>query len=278
MPYLNVPFVAPQPAERLRHPLAAARFGGTPTLLVVDTGATETLLTRHFATQLGLELAPAEPGTDHGGNAVPSWTALEAVAMTIGDFTVELNRVAVIEAAPRFDQRGIGGILCPQQLDPGSLLSLDFARGHMRLFPEPDDAGTGDENGLIAVELEPVQLSGDEASLIVANVAAGGSSVHVMFNTGTWENEIAPGTAPSPAGVGSGFGVGGAAVTTATVEAPAPALDGIHLPLAEWLAAPQPAGVSMQIGMQTLRSTRLDFSRERALLRWRIPARWLRRG
>ncbi len=277
MPYLNVPFVAPQPAERVRHPLAAARFGGTPTLLVVDTGATETLLTRRFATQLGLDLMPAEPGIDHGGNAVSTWTARDAVAMTIGDFTIALDRVAVIEAAPRFDQRGIGGILCPQQLDPGSLLSLDFARGRMRLFSEPDDAATGDEDGLIALELEPVRLAGDEASLIVANVAAGGSSVHVMFNTGTWENEIARGLPPSPAGTRSGFGVGGAAITTATVEAPA-ALDGIHLPLAEWLAAPQPAGVGMQIGMQTLRSTRLDFSRERALLRWRIPASWLRRG
>ncbi len=266
---IDLPFLGFAPSHR---PVVAAHIGGLETRMLVDTGASETLLTADFAAQLGLDLAPAEPGTDHGLHAVPSWTTREAIPLTLCAATFPLDHVPVIAAPASFSAAGIGGILSPQRLAPAATLSLDFGEGRMRL-----GGAIATADGLVATELVPLHLAGDEAWLLVAEGSElpGGA----MFNSGTRRCEVAPGLFPGSAPARpSGHGLSGHPVAAAPAGRHRFTLGPLRLPATAWLASPQPAGIAMQIGMELLAGTQLDVSIGQDLLRWWTPAAWLRPG
>lgn len=267
MASLEIAFLEPLASRAAdeRQPLVSARVDGRTTLLLVDTGATETLLTRDFVSSLGLPLAAVAPGTDHGGNPVPTWTSAAPVSLALGMFETRLDSVPVVAAPRRFARLGIGGILCPQQLDPMAMLSLDFAAGVMTV-----GAARPDEAGRIATAYPVVRLVGDEARLIVAGSEAGA----ILFNSGTWRSEVAVGHVGDPPLSRSGFGLGGAAVRSAALGPHAISIGALRLPPVFWLAAPQPDGVDLQFGMELLGSTRLDFDPAGGAVRWWTPASW----
>ena len=100
-------------------PLVEARVNGVRTLLILDTGASDHLLTIDLCEAAGVATEPGEPGTDSTGSAVPSWQARE-VTVRIGEVDFAISEVVVIGTPPPFRSGGIGGILSPQRLLPGS--------------------------------------------------------------------------------------------------------------------------------------------------------------
>ena len=111
---------------RQHAPLILAAVGGVTTRLVLDTGSEVHLLARELVDRLGLAFEEGGNGTDHGGEAIPSW-AVEDVALDLGDLAVTLADVVAIPAPPPFPGWGIGGILSPQHLHPRAYTVVDLA-------------------------------------------------------------------------------------------------------------------------------------------------------
>ena len=126
-------------------PMVEAVVGGVETRLVVDTGATDHLLTVEFARRIGVPLEAGEPGTDATGAKVLSWYASGDVAVSSlggADGPVDVLRgVIAIDGPPPFARWGIGGIVSPQRLHPSGSVVLDLAGDVLTIG---DSAGVAD--------------------------------------------------------------------------------------------------------------------------------------
>jgi hypothetical protein len=282
---LSVPLPS-APAGEAYTPAVEAEIGGVRSLMVVDTGATETLLARPLAERLGVALAPAPDGRDHAGRGVPTWTAGGTLALRVAGGEVGLAAAAVVDLPAALRKKGIGGILSPQTLAGSAQLGLDFVGRRLRVGPGAALRPTGSAER-VEVTLARVRLPGDDAALLVfaARLPRGGD-IAVMINTGAWEAELAPGgqSAAETGGTGrggegrGGKGLSGARVRGARVRARTLRIDDIVVPLPEVLLRAQHAGLGGQIGMQVLRHTALAVPAGGARLRLSVPAAWARRA
>lgn len=285
---LSVPLPS-APAGGAYTPAVEAEIAGVRSLMVVDTGATETLLARPLAERLGVALAPAPDGRDHAGRGVPTWTAGGTMALRVAGGEVGLAAAAVVDLPAALRKKGIGGILSPQTLAGSAELGLDFVGRRLRVGPGAALRPTGSAER-VEVTLARVRLPGDDAALLVfaARLPRGGD-IAVMINTGAWEAELAPGgqSAAETGGTGrggegrggeglSGKGLSGARVRGARVRARTLRIDDIVVPLPEVLLRTQHAGLGGQIGMQVLRHTALAVPAGGATLRLSVPAAWAR--
>ncbi len=119
-------------------PLVEAVVNGVATRLILDTGASDHLLTIDLCEAAGVATEPGEPGTDSTGSSVPSWQAHE-VTVRIGEVDFAFPEVVVIGTPPPFRSMGIGGILSPQHLHPGAHVVLDLAEGRIAMPGAVDD-------------------------------------------------------------------------------------------------------------------------------------------
>jgi len=118
-------------------PLVQATVGGVATRLILDTGSSDHILSAELCAAAGLATEPGEPGTDSTGSSVPSWEARD-VAIEIGQVGFAFGEVVVITAPPPFRSGGIGGILSPQRLRPGTHILLDLAGGRVAMLESGD--------------------------------------------------------------------------------------------------------------------------------------------
>lgn len=113
-------------------PMVEAVVSGVATKLVVDTGASDHVLTMELARRIGLHLEAGEPGTDVTGAKVSSWYASGDVPVSLpggaGGPVDVLRDVVVIDGPPPFARWGIGGIVSPQRLHPSGAVVLDLDR------------------------------------------------------------------------------------------------------------------------------------------------------
>jgi predicted aspartyl protease len=121
--------------QRFPLPMVHGSIGGTPTWMLVDTGATSHYVAGWIARKVGLSLKKlGDLGSDHAGRAIPTFR-VEHPKMTIDEWgTVADGPVLATEVPPLYEQLGIGGFVSPQQLvdgDDGSVV-LDFSAGEMR--------------------------------------------------------------------------------------------------------------------------------------------------
>jgi len=102
-------------AEGTTHaPLVEAVVNGVRTRLVLDTGATDHLLTLAVCEAANLATEPGEPGTDSTGSSVPSWQARD-VMVAIGAMDLALPEVIAIETPPPFLRAGIVNYLSTER-------------------------------------------------------------------------------------------------------------------------------------------------------------------
>ena len=116
-----------------------ARLGDVATRLILDTGSTDHVLTKALIDAVVLPIEPAEPGIDHAGAAVPSWSVGEVV-VEIGGVALDLHSVIAIEGPPPFVGWGIGGFLSPQSLHPSAWTVIDLADDRLVLIEASDHA------------------------------------------------------------------------------------------------------------------------------------------
>ena len=183
-------------------PLVEAVVNGVPTRLILDTGASDHLLTIDLCETAGVATEPGEPGTDSTGSSVPSWQAHE--------ITVRVRRSALRLLRSRrhrhpaafFRSMGIGGILSPQHLQPGSPVVLDLAARRLAISGAVDDLDTWLADtypGLRTVQ-ESV-IDGDGTVLVEAAIDPF-SPVVTMLDTGAKATYVAQVAVP-------GLGLGG---------------------------------------------------------------------
>ena len=194
-------------------PLVEAIVNGVPTRLILDTGASDHLLTIDLCEQAGVATEPGEPGTDSTGSSVPSWQAHE-VTVRIGEVDFAFSEVVAIGTPPPFRSRGIGGILSPQHLDPGSHVVLDLVgRAGSSCFGTADDLDdwlADSYPGWRTIRLPAVD--GDGTVLVEAAINSF-SPVVTMLDTGakaTYAAQTAvPGLGEGGVRRSTGRGVGG---------------------------------------------------------------------
>ena len=180
---LDVPITFDAADGTTHAPMVQADVNGTETLLILDTGSTDHILTTELTGRLGLELEEGEEGTDSSGASVRSWLLSEA-RITIAARAFALRDLVVIDPPPPFTAGGIGGALSPQHLDPTAWAVLDMVTDRFRLV----EATEGLQPWLSATrpELVPIELDaagGDGVLLVRAGIDAH-DSVVTMIDTG----------------------------------------------------------------------------------------------
>lgn len=192
-------------------PMVRATVNGSPTLLILDTGSTDHLLTTELTRRLGLDLDDGEEGTDSSGASVRSWVTREA-RVGIADRAFELRGPVVIDPPPPFSSGGIGGILSPQHLDPDAWAVLDLADARFRLVAAADEMLPWlreSHPDCAALVLEPVD--GEGTLLVRAGIDAH-PPVVTMIDTGARTTQFAAEAVPDLATgsrTSAGRGVGG---------------------------------------------------------------------
>jgi hypothetical protein len=214
---LDAPIVFDVPGRTVHSPMVDAIVGGVHTRLILDTGATAHVLTLDLAARAHLESQRADPGTDHTGATVESWS-LGTVSMDAAGSTLHLQDVQAIKGPPPFAHWGVGGFLSPQSLDPDASVVIDLAGSRLLLV---------DGDGLaLAAWLEkrfpsfhPLSIKREpgEGVRILASIEPF-DPVEAMINTGTPDTEFVRTAVPGVEGISAGetgLGVSGAQVAGA---------------------------------------------------------------
>ena len=255
-------------------PLVEAQVSGVATRLILDTGATDHLLTVDLCEAANLPTEPGEPGTDSTGRSVASWQARE-VAIRIGATETALAEVIAIATPPPFRRGGLGGILSPQRLRSDTYAALDLTEGGAATFRRPDDLDAWLAEtypGRRALQLPAVP--GDGTVLVEAAIDAF-PSVVTMLDTGA-KTTYAAQTAVPGLGVGrprrsTGHGVGGTESFGVDVPGRVLHVGGVELPV-DLVVAEHHLGIpGCVVGMDLLRGTVLAVGPPGSPIRWLLP-------
>lgn len=133
---LHAPLFYEAGPRALHCPMVTANVGGIRTKLIVDTGATEHVLTLDAADRAGLARVAGPPGTDASGSTVESWI-VDDVPIEVGGEGLPRGEVAAIAGPDPFAEWGIGGFLSPQRLWPTGTVVVDFAASALSVFEGP---------------------------------------------------------------------------------------------------------------------------------------------
>lgn len=252
--------------RRIHTPMVRATVNGVATLLIIDSGATDHVFTRRLAESIGVTLVETDPGTDHAGMPVASYTTDARLSVGIEDASFFVDAPIVIEGPPPFERWGIGGFLSPQQLAPDALLLLDLEHQRLKLHTDQADAWDGlvREVGR-AVPDRPGQLlprvmgQGDAARLIIVEGrwSEHGPPVRVMLNSGGREAEATPAQVPDAGAAeeDTGRGVSGASVRGARAEGRRLLLGRGALDISSLVVREQGDAYDVQLGIEPLTGT-----------------------
>lgn len=252
-------------ADRTVHsPMVGVVINGVATKLILDTGSTAHVLTTELVDKVGLTREPSEPGTDHAGVEVSSWSVGE-VSVQVGDLNLPLRDVVSIAGPPPFDGWGVGGFLSPQSLHPSATIVLDFV-GNKVGFIEATTAGILEHLKQRFPALNPLVLAREPGeSVRVSASVEPFSDVPIMLNTGTSETEFARTAVPGLRGAQpdeTGLGISGAEVPGEVAKDQVLVVGGVRLELPvlfvrESMPPEHPDG---QVGMDLLSGTVLALS------------------
>jgi hypothetical protein len=273
---LRAPLLLSEPSHGVRPapPLIRARVNGELTLLVVDTGATETLLSTQLLKRVGVPLKSVEPGQDHLCASVPTWNSQCPIEIRIEDFTVSMRNAAAIDAPLAWELGGIGGVLCPQRLHHQAIIAMDLRARFLELL---DDGPSMDmrscPQGFQWLTLERLSAPEDLQYLLLVEGAFGAIRGLFMLNSGAWESELS-GTPAHPSSASHGRGLSGEQVHGRLK------MGSFHVGPAKIsnvpvLQRPQPPELIGQLGLESLRHTRLELASAERVIRWQVPSGWL---
>jgi hypothetical protein len=266
---------------RIHSPMVHAVVGGVATRLILDTGATDHVLTRTLIDAAGLPVAPTEDGTDHAGAPVPSWSVGE-LDVSIGGHGFGLRDVVAIASPVPFDDWGVGGFLSPQHLHPDARILIDLA-GDRLVVARLDGNGPTAVDAVLATrvpDLRPLRLDRDagEPTVVARAAIEGLTAIPTMWNTGGRHTEIArsvvPGLAGSSVRAGS-TGISGAGVFGAEAGPRTLVVGDARVPVTALIVREEMEPPLGLIGMDVLRGTALIVGAGRdAPFLWLVPPAW----
>jgi Aspartyl protease len=255
-------------------PLVHAVVNGVGTRLVLDTGASDHILTMDVCEAANLATEPGEPGTDSTGSSVPSWQARE-VTIRIGELELALAEVIAIDTPPPFRSRGIGGTLSPQHLRPGASAVLDLSADPVAtLVPAEDlDAWLAETYpGRRAIRLPAFDGDG---TVLVEMAIDSFPPIIMMLDTGARTTYAArtavPGLGDDGVRRSTGRGVGGTEAFGVDVPGRVLHVGDASLPVDLVIAEHDLGLPGCVVGMDVLRGTVLAVGPPGSSVRWLLP-------
>ena len=185
-------------------PLVHGTVAGTPTWMLVDTGANSHVVAGWLARQVGLPLKKlGDRGADHAGRTIATYR-VDHPQMAIDQWgTVPDGPMLATEVPPLIEQLGIGAFVSPQELaaGDGGAIVLDFPGGEMRAAAYDDAVhklghrgGSLAPNGGRVCEDNATSIQG-LAFVLPATIE--GHGVDLLVDTGAQRSDL---LATSPAG------------------------------------------------------------------------------
>lgn len=255
-------------------PMVEASVLNVRTKLILDTGSTAHVFTNELVRRAGLEMTPAEPGTDHVGQPVESWD-IGQVPIRLQETELQLQEVVSFDGPAPFEKWGIGGFLAPQELSTSAWVVIDLVGDTLTLLD-------GDESSIKnwlrsefpTLHLMSLQRLERESVQIMASITPFGGEGPTMLNTGSSGTEIARNTVPGLHGTaseGAGFGLSGAEVAGEEVADQTLLVGDAQLRVPNLLVREvmPPEHPPAQIGMDLLRGTVLAIGPASVL--WLVP-------
>jgi hypothetical protein len=262
------------PGRTVHAPQVEARIRGVTTRLIVDSGASDHLLTVELAKRCQIDMQPGEPGTDSTGAAVPSWR-VGTLDMDVGQTRVRLSDVVAFDGPSQFTEDGIGGFLSPQNLDPSAFAVIDLS-GSQLLLMDCDVVAMEKWLGSRYPGFRLLSLTRELGETVEVSASIEPyEPVVAMLDTGGKATEFAASSVPGLRGVPSdrgGRGVSGAGVEGQDVADQTLVVGGARFALPV-LRVRETMPIPGQIGMDVLRGTVLVVSavRERPIY-WLVPS------
>lgn len=256
-----------------------AVVGGVETKLILDTGATDHVLTLEVVDRAGLVRVPGPPGTDAAGTEVPSWE-VDRPPIVLGRTSLPEAIVPAIEGPPPFATWGVGGFLSPQSLFEDGVVIVNFAQNSLEvhgassavvretvLSEHPDAVaieGKRYASGTIGIE-----IAVPPAGRVVAFFDSGAASTAVVM-------AAVPGAERSRTRSVGGTEMEAETITMATVVA-GTATFSLNLSVVSEMAPPEGSATDevpfAAIGMDLLRETLLVIpGRDDGDVLWVVPA------
>ena len=273
---VDLPITFDVGGERTHAPMIDVLVGGILTRLILDTGSTDHVLTIELARAVGLTAEPGEPGTDHAGASVESWT-LGEVDARLGAHDVALQGTIAITGPAPFEGWGVGGFASPQHLDPAAFAVLDLVGDRFQLIDADDETtiGPGLARRYPDLDLMTLPRIAGEATPVVLAAIDPYPPVPTMLNTGGRGTEFASAAVPDLSGVEPdrvGHGVGGAAVRGTQVGERVLRVGTATFRVPGLLVRDEVGSMQGLIGMDVLRGTVLVVSSDdRRPVTWLVP-------
>jgi len=216
----ETPLTFEVPGRTIHSPMVSVKVRDIETKLILDTGATDHVFTMELAAEAHLEAIPAEPGTDHAGAPVPSWS-LGEVPVEFGGLTLPLYSVIAIDGPPPFTGWGIGGFLSPQRLHRSAWVVIDLVGNRITLIECTDPSLKGWLSDRFP-DLQTIVLRREEGEAVrILTSIEPYRDVVAMLNTGSPQTEFAKSALPGLQGIrddDSGLGLSGNKVTGGQIK------------------------------------------------------------
>jgi hypothetical protein len=195
-------------------PMVEVEINGVATRLIVDTGASDHVLTKACAdaAHVAVSAAPVD-GRDHAGETF-SAARLAPFDVAVAGHAVHIDDGYVIDGPPPFQPLGIGGFLSPQKLFADGFVVLDFPASRLVVV----DTAASATAWLAANRGPPTAIKAAYASgKPFVSVTVGDATVLAEVDTGGSTTEIAT-TTTARAGetACTGIGVSGKCVEGGT--------------------------------------------------------------
>ncbi|MEQ9322847.1 MAG: pepsin/retropepsin-like aspartic protease family protein, partial [Polyangiaceae bacterium] len=172
------------------YPIVDARVRGVPTRLVVDTGASHTVLDVWLLEQLGVQLVESEqPGEGHAGEKVATMRA-HAPHLELEEWGAVPDDVLAVRLPPVFRTLGLGGVVSPQGLaGPGMVVILDLPASLLRSVPRDEGKKLGDSESLGAAR--PCRVGGDLGGVVyLVDGTVRGHPVRLVVDSGAARTDV----------------------------------------------------------------------------------------
>lgn len=261
--------------QRTTHsPLVHAVVNGVDTRLILDTGATDHLLTMDLCEAANLATEPGEPGTDSTGSSVPSWQARE-VTVRIGEMELALAEVIAIGTPPPFRSMGIGGALSPQRLHPDAYAVLDLSADPVATLVTAEDLDAWLAESYPGRRANRLPAIDGDGTVLVEMAIDSFPPVVMMLDTGARTTYAArtavPGLGEGGVRRSTGRGVGGTESFGVDVPGRVLHVGDAALPVNLVIAEHDLGIPGCVVGMDVLRGTVLAVGPPGSPVRWLLP-------
>lgn len=178
-------------------PIVRGTVNGTPTSMLVDTGANAHIVAGWFARKLGLPLNKLESsGSDHLGRAVASYRIDDAKLAIDGWGTANDGPVLAMEVSEVLERLGVGVFVSPQHLAlDGQVVVLDLNHAEMRAESANDVDVPVEGPGRSLIGEANVHTCADpsdtvDARTFVVSATVDGQEASLLLDTGARRTDL----------------------------------------------------------------------------------------